>query len=100
MRRARQVALADSLTSRRSLGVVGWCSAWSEWRRALKSALLSPGRISVLAVSPCFRLFQRTAARPLAVFGPVLFLAFRRLARICLAVAIIGTLAPKVADGS
>lgn len=80
----RQIALADWMTSSRSLAVVGWCSASSAWRRALKSALFSPGMISVLALSPCFRPFQRTTARPLAVFGPVLFLAFRRFARICL----------------
>src|SRR5216117_1628312 len=93
IRCSRQLAMAIWRTRMTSVGVAGWCSAWSESSRLLKSDSLSPGRTRISEASPCLRPLRRTASLPSGVLGPVLFCALFLLAAIWASVA-MGDLLP------
>ncbi len=71
-----------------SSGVCGSNSSCISWQCMSNSAGSSPGISGFWAVRPCFIAFWATVALPVAVFGPVEFLAFLRFASICFCVDI------------
>src|SRR2546421_8816469 len=69
-----------SLKRRRWRTVLGWNSCSSSSLKVWKAVWHSDSRKVWGALSPCFRAFLEEVAFPVAVLGPVDFLAFARLA--------------------